>query len=447
MISSRDLHRIWSQTESLILVGVVLPLLFGNAFGFREEPSETGNPQSAIHDPKSKEKIRFSADSTEGSRIGGELVKTYRGNVTVAHAGTVLHADEATYVQSEKEVLLRGHVSAADSESGRVLRADEATYYQTHEKVAFSGNVSVADSISMVTSDRMTYLVSSKELTAQKEVVATHGQKTLKAKRLKTRWEEKTVLAEGSVEFTDEENRLTLTCGRLEYDDRAQFGLATGSPKVTRKGRSSEEPIAVSADTLTVQTVEGKAVALGHVHLVKGSLEAFCDSATYFQKEERAVLSMTPRVFQRSGDPEKDEVLRKNALRGNMIQLTLKDDVPSEVTVFGEAEATSTTLDSTGAETSDTSFLKGRILTMKLEAEKLSEMDVSGNAVSTYRTSGEADRQAAENHATGDRIVLFFDGGNLSRVLIEGGVLGTYYFASKQAALPQKAPSAQNEAR
>jgi lipopolysaccharide assembly outer membrane protein LptD (OstA) len=433
----------------------ILFLLIGNAFGLQNEispqrrkelqdgaflcvlgdsavqESETGNPQSAIENPQSKEEIRFSADVTEGSRIGEHLVKTYKGNVTVAHGETILHADEATFVQSEKKVLLRGHVSAADSSTGRCLYADEATYYQSDEKVALWGRVSVEDSLSRITSDRMIYLVSSKELTAQDEVVATYGKQTIKARRLKTRWEEKAIVAEGRVEFVDEENRLTLTCGRIEYDDRAQFGRATRSPRLIRRDESGEGFIAITADTMAVHTEENKTVAVGNVHLVKDRLEAFCDSAAYFQKEEKVLLRVSPRAVQRTGDPEKGAVLRINELTGETIELTLKDDVPVEVAVFGEARATTTSLDSLGAETPDTSFLKGRTITMKLKAEKLEEMAVSGNAVSRYRTSQGENREPAENDATGDRIVLFFDGGTIARVLIEGGVLGTYYFASE----------------
>lgn len=458
MIFSRDLHRIWSQAESSILIGVVLLLLIGNAFGSPDEispqrrkerkalqdgsflcvlgdsavlKSETENPQSAIGDPQSKEEIRFSADVTTGSRIGEHLVKTYKGNVIVAHGETILHADEATFVQSEKKVLLRGNVSAADSSTGRVLYADEATYFQADKKVALLGRVSVEDSLSRITADRMTYLVPSRELSALDEVVATYGRQTLKARRLRTQWDEKAIVAEGRVEFADEENRLTLTCGRIEYDDRTQFGRATRSPKVIRRDASGEGSIAITADTMMVHTEENKTVAVGNVHLVKDRLEAFCDSAAYFQKEGKVLLRVSPKAVQRTGDPEKGDVLRINELIGETIELTLKDDVPVEVAVFGEARAITTTLDASGAETPDASFLKGRAIAMKLKAEKLEEMAVSGNAISRYRTSQGENREPAENDATGDRIVLFFDGGTIARVLIEGGVLGTYYFASE----------------
>jgi len=394
-------------------------------------PSEAGNPQSAIPNPQSKEEIRFSADVTEGARIGEHLVKTYKGNVIVAHGGTILHADEATYVQSEKKVLLRGHVSAVDSSSGRSLYADEATYFQVDEKVALGGHVSVEDSLGRITSNRMTYLVPSKELAAQEHVVATYGKQTLKAEQLRTRREGKTIVAEGRVELVDKENRLILTGGRIEYDERAKFGIATGSPKVIRRDASGEGSITITADTMAVHTEENKTVAVGNVHLVKDRLEAFCDSAAYFQQEGKALLRIGPRAVQRTGDPEKNDVLRKNELIGDTIELTLKDDVPVEVAVFGEARATTTTLDASGAETPDKSFLKGRSITMKLKAEKLEEMVVSGNAISHYRTSQGEKKQPAENDATGDRIVLFFDGGSITRVRIEGGVLGTYYFASE----------------
>jgi hypothetical protein len=200
---------------------------------------------------------------------------------------------------------------------------------------------------------------------------------------------------------------------------------------VIRRDESGEGSITITADTMAVHTEENKTVAVGNVHLVKDRLEAFCDSAAYFQKEEKVLLRIGPRAVQRTGDPEKGDVLRINELIGDTIELTLKDDVPVEVAVFDDAQATTTTLDSSGAETPDTSFLKGRTITMKLEAEKLEEMAVSGNAISWYRTSEGENREPAENKATGDRIVLFFDGGTIARVLIEGGVQGTYYFASE----------------
>jgi len=416
---------------SYFLSLVVLLLLIGDTSGLPNESSEIRNPKSAIRNPQSKEEIRFSADLTEASRIGEDIVKTYKGNVTITHGETILHADEATYVQSDKKILLRGHVSAADSSSGRLIYADEATYYQADEKVVLRGHVSVEDSLSKVTSDRMTYLVPIKELAAQDNVVATYGKQTLKAERLRTRWEEKTVVAEGRVEFVDEENRLTLTSGHIEYDDGTKFGIATRSPKVVRRDASGEEPITITADTIAVHTEKGKAVAIGSVHLIKGRLEAFCDSAAYFQKEENVLLRIAPRALQRTGDPEKGDILRTNELTGETIELTLKDDVPTEVAVFGEAQAISTTIDSSGAETPDTSFLKGRIITMKLKEEKLEEMAVSGNAISRYRTSEGENREPAENSATGDRITILFDRGRIARVLIAGGVQGTYYFASE----------------
>ncbi len=140
----------------------------------------------------------------------------------------------------------------------------------------------------------------------------------------------------------------------------------------------------------------------------------------YLQAEERLILQNTPEVIGlRSGAAEE-------ILKGDTIEIAIKDGQVNEVIVIGKATGKTVGVD--GGEVSEVS---GQKVSLQFKDEELQRITVQGNATSIYRFFRAEDSEREINEVSGDTVQFFFREGELYRVLVTGGAMGIYSSSSK----------------
>ena len=374
-----------------------------------------------------QEPIHFSADSHTGSRQGEEVVVRYTGHVIIVQGSMKLWADEATYYQAAKEAKLFGHVVIQDSleDRGNIrLYADQATYDQATEQAKLVGQVVAQDSTATLSASEMTYWRMEKKALGTGEVSFEDRGSQLKADQITYFGEAKRGIAQGHVVLSDSANRVTVSGDYAEYLVEEQSGWVTGAPELIRTEAKGTRITIVTAERMEFYSKQQKSIAKENVHIVRGKLEAFCDEATYFETENRFVLSGKPEATQMT---EKDSVAQyKNEMKGDRIEILFRENDVTEIIVSGTAQGISTRSDDMQSPP-QVSTVNGKTIRMFFIDEELRDILIEGNATSFYHLPpDEETHDQGMNEASGDSIHFFFEDGEVARVRISGGVIGHY---------------------
>ena len=338
---------------------------------------------------KEKREVSFFADQTEVSFQDEVLIKKYTGDVTAI-------CEDMT------------------------LSAEKAVYYKTEEKIELVGNVCVSDTSKSIEADSITYWVEDKRATASGRVLVQRKGQRLNSDRAVYLKVENRIIALGNVRLVNLPEQITVTGGQAEYNLETEVGMITDHPRFVKTGNQEDENLIVTAHQMELHSKEKRVIATQDVHLNKKRMTAICGKMTYLQPEEKLVLQKNPEVVQLQ--PEGAE----QTLKGDTIEIALKEGVINEVTVTGEA--TGKTVEKDGEEVSQ---ISGQKISLKFQDEELQRIVVEGNATSIYYLFKPEDSQREINEASGDRVEFFFREGEFCRVLVSGGAVGTYSSASK----------------
>jgi len=374
-----------------------------------------------------KEPVHFSADSNTVSRNGEEIAVRYTGHVVITQGGTRLLADEATYLRKVQRVHLPQGVVVEDSlkDRGRVrIRADRAIYDHADQRAELTGRVAAHDSTATLTSESMTYWRANKRAEAAGSVTLEDGGRRLQANQMAYFVEDRRAVAQGQVLLADSARSVTVTGSHAEYAADSESGWVTGDPELVRTAAEGAPATIVRADQLEFFAKENRSLATGHVHVIRGKLEAFCDTVTFFEAQDRFVLAGSPRAVQVT---QKDTLIRyENELLGQQMEILVKDNEAAEITVSGAARAESTRLEAKRYP-GQTSYANGKSVRLFAKDEQVTQIVVEGNATSLYHLPPDEGKSAGDvNEASGDTIRVFFEDGEVSRVLVCGGVVGHY---------------------
>jgi lipopolysaccharide assembly outer membrane protein LptD (OstA) len=335
-----------------------------------------------------KREVSFFADQTEVSFQNGILIKKYTGNVTATCEDMTLSAEKAVYYKIEEKIELVGNVCVSDT--SKSIEADSITYWVEERKATAIGRVLVQRKGQRLNSDRAVYL----------EI-------------------ENRIIALGNVRLVDLPEQITVTGGRAEYNLETEVSVITDHPRFVKTEKQEDENLIVTARQMELRNKEKRVIATQDVQLNKKRTIAVCGQMIYLQPEEKLILQDNPQVVQLQ--PEGAE----QTLKGDTIEIALKERVINEVTVTGEA--TGRTVEKDGEEVSQ---ISGQQISLKFEDEQLQRIVVEGNATSVYYLFKPEDSQREINEASGDRVEFFFREGEFYRVLVTGGAVGTYSSAS-----------------
>src|SRR5262249_9573480 len=120
------------------------------------------------------------------------------------------------------------------------------------------------------------------------------GHRTLRSERVTYEKDAQLAHATGNVVSRDSTEGVTLTAAPLDYDRGREVTRATEHPVLVQDAKGNTGPITLTGDTITVESKPRIARAVGHVHVVRDSLDATAGRAVFYDNEHRGVLSEDP---------------------------------------------------------------------------------------------------------------------------------------------------------
>lgn len=369
----------------------------------------------------------FEADQTEVIYREGKGVKRLVGNVRAEYDGMVLRADRAVYFESTGDVELEGTVSLVDS--SRTLRAERILYTAQEERMDAAGGAFLEDPNGNLQAEEISYFR-----------------------------ETKRALGRGSVELFDAENGLRVYGGYMAYEGRDRIGVAEESPRLIRTGDG--ESLEITGGRMVFYGRERKVAIHGEVSVRRGKFDGRCDTLVYLEEEERLDLDGEPILLYASEDT--GGVRHTSRIEGDRISLVLREDVLEEIRASGRTRGCWAKIEANG-DTLNAGVLSGARLRIELREEKLERMIVEEDAQGWYENRGDrgpsrivareimaraeeeefrdviargnvqvavyladGDETSGLSEASGDSAHLFLRDGEVARLVMTGGIEGTY---------------------
>ncbi len=313
---------------------------------------------------------------TEGERQWQELI----GNVWMTQDSFSVTCDEAQYYADSGLVFFRRNVECKDPQ--RILLANEVVYREWTGALDATGDVRIYQDTLSVTCARARYLEGRREAFLYQDV------------RVR------------------EENRRLLLTGQEGYlSEDEHYARATIEPVLTERDSLGAVRTEIHGDTVEYFGKTKMARVRGHVEIQRGKLVATADELDYARERDEAVLTGNPHACH-----ERDEIT------GDTVNLHFDAEELKEVFVVGHAVATSPA-DSLSNERRQR--MEGKKMTLWIEKEQLKEVLVEGTARATYYIR-EDNQPRGMNETSGDRLRIFIEKGQVSRIQVVGGTEGRY---------------------
>jgi lipopolysaccharide assembly outer membrane protein LptD (OstA) len=389
-----------------------------------------------------EEAFDVSADRLYGRRTADTEIVVLKDNVRIVHGSTVATADSSYYDKTAETLKLMGR--ARVMEGAVEVRGDECVYHRLDRKVVFPRGMQVLDSLSMVVADSGSYSFDSEVLDVTGNVFYTEGGRTVIADRVVYHRGTAFIEATGSVVIVDSDYGATLRAEHVTYDRAAGHGVAVGSPVLEIAGRrpvvgesavaepdsasvdsvgaewveaeppdampTTDEPVIVHSDSMEIFADAHRAVAVGNVRILRGSVEGTGGRAIFLDDEDRTILTENPLL-----------VDGESSLSGQTITMFSRNNKISRLEANGMAKSIYRT------EGGETSELTGESVTFHFDGGDLHRMFVDGSAMGIfYPPVSDTAAASSRNEVTGETITITFAGREAESAVVTGGVKGTY---------------------
>ncbi|MBI5059627.1 hypothetical protein HZB60_07610 [candidate division KSB1 bacterium] len=327
---------------------------------------------------------------------------------------------------------LRGDVMM--TRDSLTVTCQNALYYPDSGLVIFTNNVEFRDPTRLLLADEVIYNDFTQEVLATSNV-RIYQQDTLSATARKAKYRQrfKQAWLYDDVRLR-EENRRILLSGAVGYlDHERNYGWVAGNPVLVERDSSLRVTTEIHGDTVIYDDALDQARCVGKVTIERDSLIASGSDLVYSTQQKVAVLTGSP-VATRAQD----------VINGDTLKLHFEGEVLDRVEVIGNALATSP---------ADSGFseprhrMEGQRMTLWVDSSRISRALIEGNAIATYFVREDSQPRGL-NITSGDRLRVFFDEHKISRIRVEGGTEGNYTpqrlmaaaAADTTAARPQSTP-------
>lgn len=373
-----------------------------------------------------QETFDVSADRLYGRRTADAEIVVLKDNVRIVHGSTVATSDSAYYDKTAEILKLMGRARVL--EEGVEVRGEECVYLRLRRTVVLPRGMQALDSVSMVLADSGSYDLETEVLRVSGNVYYAEGNRTIEADRAIYQRKSEFIEAVGSVVIVDSDYGATLRAGRVTYDRRAGYGIALGSPMLELRGGRGEsldgapgadstglmfggdEPVVVNSDSMEVFVDDHRAVAVGNVRIVRGSVEGTGGRAIFLDDEDKTILTINPLL-----------VDGESSLSGETITMFTDEGEISRLEAAGAAKSIYRT------EGGETSELTGERIDFSFEDGELREMFVDGSAMGIfYPPAADTVAATSRNEVTGQNITIAFAEREARSAVVTGGVKGTY---------------------
>jgi lipopolysaccharide export system protein LptA len=317
------------------------------------------------------ERVRLiSADRMESATEGGAAVRKLIGNVRLAQGEAFMDCEEAVLFEAEDRSRLLRNVKIFDGK--RTLQADEVDYDGKRKVEHASGHA-----------------------------VVKSGGKTVSADEIEYRQETEQVFARGRVAVRDTIERLLLESDEAFYDRKKDYTKVFGNPHAVKFDTSTaKKDWHISGMTMETWGKEKRFLITDSASIEQADMKATGRIAEYWSGKNLLILRLSPNVLQLNRE-----------ITGDSIAIELRNMRFQGGRVFGKARILST--DSTGQDE-----LKGARITIEARGDTLDRVIVEEQAESSVRLQEKDRTEQGRNTATGDRIVLEFEGDKLKQMKV-----------------------------
>lgn len=292
------------------------------------------------------------------------------------------------------------------------VTCQHALYYPDSGLVIFSNNVEFKDPSRMLFAYQVVYNDFTQHVDADGDV-RIYQADTLAATAKRARYEQrfKQAYLFDDVKLREDGRRVLLTgeTGFIDHDRR--YGWVTGKPVLVERDSTFHVITEIHADTIEFDDAAKEARCLGNVSVERDSLVAHGAHLAYNTKEHFALLVGSPRA-----DRGQDQI------QGDSLKLYFEDERLTKVEVLGNAVATSPA-DSGFAEPRHR--MEGARMTLWIDSTAITEAVIEGNAIATYYVRENREPKGL-NVTSGDRLFVYFAERKISAIRVEGGTEGDY---------------------
>jgi lipopolysaccharide export system protein LptA len=334
------------------------------------------------------EKLRLvHADVLMGKKDDrGRETREFVGNVKFRQGETILTCNRATEFINAGRYELFGNVAYVDT--AKSLFGDKFNYYEATKIAYVDGNVRLLDSTKTMTADKLVYN------------------------------DEKNIAdATGNVFLSDEKEKVVIVGDDAHYRRDDGYAKITGHGALTKTDTTDADTLKIYGKVFQMFDDGDRFLVTDSVRVVRGEIEAFCDTLEYFEKESIIKLGNSPRVHQ-----------GRQYLTGNSVSLLMQESDVKGIHIVGNAIATST-VDSTVITPVPYDLLSGQDMMVYVTDEKIDSVRIKERATSYYHVLEEGVEKGL-NKALGDELFIRFNADTLSSVRVKsdpGASLGQFH--------------------
>lgn len=311
------------------------------------------------------------AERMENATENGRAVRSLVGGVRLVQGPCYMECDAASWVENEAYVRLTGRVRIFDGK--RTLEADMVEYLGASKTERAFGRASVRSGSRRLTAERIVY----RQIEEQAE-------------------------ASGRVTVSDTTERVRLESDSAFYDRKRDYALVWSRPRLIRSDTAAAgKEWRLRGIRMETWGAERRTTVTDSVRIEQDGLGADAGAAEYRSAGELLILTRSPRVTQPG-----------RVITGDSMAIRIQDARFAGGSVFGRAGIVSE--DSAGRD-----VLKGGRIFISARGDTLERVVVEEQAESAFRVSDENGRPQGVNEASGDRIVIEFDGNRLLSVEVE----------------------------
>ncbi|MCK4547435.1 MAG: hypothetical protein KAW17_08330 [Candidatus Eisenbacteria sp.] len=388
------------------ILWLAMVLVSSNACG------QTSNDEIPYH---------ITADNLRAWVDDGIRVWDLTGRVRVTHGDAEATSERGRYWEDMKKLSLSGNVVVIDGEM--ILRTEEAFYNQ--DTVDVWEGLELEEDGALITADRGRYLVGEKRAILVGGVEYRESPWWITADSLVYHREVGLLHAIGNVVLKDDNAEMEARGGVLIFNRETRLGHMETAPVLYLKSKGDEPPVEVRGVRIDFSADGETATAVGDVVIAQENMISRCDSAVFFNRDERAILL---------GSPVMEEGERH--ITGERMEIDFREGRVRRLLVAGDALAEWRHEDRTLQGERKSSMLSGDRIRMLFDDDELRTIVVVGDARSVFYP--EESRKIDEvNTIDGDRITLTVEEEKFNRVFVEGDAAGVYSYVIDGTEAPE----------
>ena len=333
-----------------------------------------------------------------------------RKNVVLNHGKQVLYTDSLDYDRLYDYAyffdggrLVDGKDNLSSDWGEYSTKTHDATFYY-NVRMRNGNRLIETDTLHYNTENKIAHITGPSKINQNGSIINTEDgffNTTTDKAELYGRSNRKTGLAQGygNVIYVDSKNKNTLTCERMNYNEKTGFGWATG--KAVAKDYSQKDTLYVHADSMKIYTYNINTDSLyrvvhcfDHVKAYRIDAQAICDSMVITTKDSCMTMYRDPIVW--NGDRQ---------ILGEVIKVYMSDSTIRDAHVIGQALSVELMYDK-----KHYNQISSKVMDAYFENGNIRRTVASGNVKSIYYPVDDQDSSLIGlNYLESDTIKMYMD--------------------------------------